>query len=122
MDPSVMFQPQGQPVDDLDALEMAFDDAHHARDVPQDWPDANPYEIDTAPEAGEGYEDMGLGESLPMEEDSLIGAPQSVDEAQAMRDAMLQRMQEDSMRSEEYQGQAVEDNKAEKKIGQKMGY
>jgi len=122
MDPNAMFQPQGEIFDDLGAVEMANDDAYHARDVPQDWADANPYEIDTAPEAGSGYEDMAFDQAGMPPMDGLAGAPQSADDAAAMKEALLGRMQQDASRSQEFQDQAVQGNLQERKLGQKMGY
>jgi hypothetical protein len=110
-----MFQEQAPPIDDPAAVSMLNDEMYHAMDVPQDWVDANPEQMQTAPAAGEGYEGV-----TGVQEEYMQGGPEGMPEqpadAEGMRDTMIQRMGEESMGNDEFQDNVVDQNMMARKM------
>lgn len=131
-----MMEPQNQ-VDDFDAAFDAIDEreSRHAKDIPQDWEQANPYAIDQGVPHGTGYEaEMGgggIGEGMGMGPESMgmgpieTGAP-PVDEldsqqAEDVREALAMRGQQENDMSEEMQQNTMMQNAQQKAQRKQMG-
>jgi len=97
------------PIIDDESAMLVEDDGSlnfHARDVPEDWAEANPYSMNNAPAFGSGYEDaFAAGPAL-----SMMPPEAPPLDPRALRDAMLEQMSGDKLRSNEYQQSAVDEN------------
>lgn len=104
-----MFDQMMQPTEQVDDEEAALGAlaSYHARDIPEDWAEANPYLVDQGVPAGEGYEgefDMGAAFGALGVDEQGFGA------ADEMREALSQQSQQQLDSSQTMQDSTQEQN------------
>lgn len=89
-----------------------MEDLHHAPDVPPITPDMNPYMVETGvPPAYVPPPPFGAIDDGSMDTSMDNSMPTSPDEVDLLKQAMMQRLASDRQNTDQYQEQAVMDNK-----------